>query len=55
MNNNYDFAAARLNFIARHDNISIRILIILIKNESLTNRIKAFYMLLAPVPNKRSK
>jgi hypothetical protein len=55
MNNNYDFAAARLNFIARHDNSSIRILIILIKNESLTNRIKAFYMLLASVLKMKIK
>ena len=49
MNNNYDFAAARLNFITRNDQISRRGLSRLIMSGSLTNRIKAFYMLLASV------
>jgi glycosyltransferase involved in cell wall biosynthesis len=49
MNNNYDFAAARLNFIARNDQISKRGLARFIKKGSLTNRMKAFYMLLASV------
>jgi hypothetical protein len=55
MNNNYDFAAARLNYITRNDQISRRGLARLIKNGSLTNRIKAFYMLLALVLKMKSK
>jgi glycosyltransferase involved in cell wall biosynthesis len=55
MNNNYDFAAARLNYITRNDQISRRGLARLIKNGSLINRIKAFYMLLASVLKMKSK
>jgi hypothetical protein len=55
MNNNYDFAAARLNFITRNDQISRRGLSRLIMSGSLTNRIKAFYMLLASVLKMKIK
>ena len=53
MNNNYDFAAARLNFIAKNGNASKKDLVSLIKHGRLKNRIKAFYMLVATFVNKR--
>lgn len=53
MNDNYAFAAARLNFIARIGNTSRRDLASLIKHGSLTNRIKALYMLLAATLNMK--
>jgi glycosyltransferase involved in cell wall biosynthesis len=55
MNNNYDFAAARLNFNARNGNTSRRDLARLIKHGSLKNRLKALYMLLASILNMREK
>ena len=55
MNNNYDFAAARLNFKARNSNTSRRDLASLIKQGSVKNRIKASYMLLASTLNMREK
>jgi len=55
MNNNYDFAAARLNFIGINSNISKRDLVSLIKHGNLKNRIKAFYMLLASLLSMRKK
>jgi glycosyltransferase involved in cell wall biosynthesis len=55
MNNNYVYAAARLNFIARNGNASKRDLASLIKHGKLKNRIKAFYMLVASFVNMRKK
>jgi glycosyltransferase involved in cell wall biosynthesis len=55
MNNNYDFAAARLNFMARNGNANKKDLVRLIKHGRLKNRIKAFYMLLASVVNMTKK
>ena len=55
MNDNNDFAAARLNFIARIGNTSSRDLASLIKHGSLTNRMKALYMLLASALNMKEK
>jgi glycosyltransferase involved in cell wall biosynthesis len=55
MNNNYDFADARLNFIARNGKASKKHLVSLIKHGRLKNRINAFYMLLASVVNMSKK
>jgi glycosyltransferase involved in cell wall biosynthesis len=55
MNNNYDFAAARLNFMARNGNANKKDLVRLIKHGRLKNRIKAFYMLLTSVVNMTKK
>jgi glycosyltransferase involved in cell wall biosynthesis len=55
MNNNYDFAAARLNFIARNGNASKKDLVSLIKHGRLKNRINAFYMLLSSVVRMSKK
>jgi glycosyltransferase involved in cell wall biosynthesis len=55
MNNNYDFASARLNFIAKNGNASKKDLVSLIKHGRLKNRINAFYMLLVSVLNMRKK
>ena len=46
MNSNYNFAAARLNFIARNYAFGYKDLISIIQKGPLSNRIKAFYMLL---------
>jgi glycosyltransferase involved in cell wall biosynthesis len=55
MNNNYDFASVRLNFIAKNGNASKKDLVSLIKHGRLKNRINAFYMLLVSVLNMRKK
>jgi hypothetical protein len=55
MNNNYVYAAARLNFIANNGNASKRDLSSLIRHGKLKNRIKAFYMLVASFVNMRKK
>lgn len=55
MNNNYDFTAARLNFMGINSNTSKRKLVSLITHGSLKNRIKAFYMLLASLLSMRKK
>jgi predicted glycosyltransferase involved in capsule biosynthesis len=55
MNNNYDFAAARLNFMARNGNANKKDLVRLIKHGRLKNRINAFYMLLASVVSMSKK
>ena len=55
MNNNYDLASARLNFITKNINARKRDLANLIKHGSLKNRIITFYMLLASAVNMRKK